>query len=197
MWGIWQRMGTYLVTEIHWINKLAKTRAWALDITWHAHLKSTVLGWGLWITWRQQLLGQVTAMQQWSSTATPVLPRQMFCFTSCHFIHSASLVRPTKHTFFFCPNNHTASLSASWEYLSYLGAKGLQSTCSTFPQHPRVKGFTPPRNLPVTWKCIEDRPLAIEKSSSNPEKAKNKHTLLWPYSPSQTVFLWMHFSLLL
>lgn len=38
---------------------------------------------------------------------------------------------------------------------SYLGAKGLQSTCSTFPQHPRVKGFTPPRNLPVTWKHIQ------------------------------------------
>lgn len=33
----------------------------------------------------------------------------------------------------------------------HLGAKGLHRTYSTLPQHPRVKGFTPPRNFPVTW----------------------------------------------
>lgn len=33
---------------------------------------------------------------------------------------------------------------------SYLGARGLHKTYSTLPQQPLVKGFTPPRNLPVT-----------------------------------------------
>lgn len=103
---------------------------------------------------------KATALIGYSHATVKQLPQRLlesFALLPFYFINCLSLVSPTMHTFSLCPNNSSISLIPSWEHFSYLGAKGLQSTCSTFPQHPRVKGFTPPRNLPVTWKHIQDR----------------------------------------
>lgn len=109
------------------------------------------------------------------------------CFTllSSYSINDPLLVSPAKHIFFPCSNNYSCPLIPSWEHFSYLGAKGLHSTCSTFPQHPRVKGFTPPRNFPVTWKHVQDTAqtsgyvkVIIQASESQEQ--------VWPFCPSQT-----------
>jgi len=42
------------------------------------------------------------------------------------------------------------------QFLLYLGASGLHKTCFTLPQQPRVNGFTPPLNFPVTWEQREE-----------------------------------------
>lgn len=92
-------------------------------------------------------------MQQWNSYHR-ALPSRAFCFTSLVFHQWSFTCEPNQALFFPLSNNYSTSLVPSWEHFSYLGANGLQSTCSTFPQHPRVKGFTPPRNLPVTCSFV-------------------------------------------
>lgn len=94
-------------------------------------------------------------MQQWSSYYR-ALASGVFCFTSLLFHQWSFPCEPIQAYVLLWYQNLLCLLISSWEHFSYLGAKGLQSTCSTFPQHPRVKGFTPPRNLPVTWKHIQD-----------------------------------------
>lgn len=55
----------------------------------------------------------------------------------------------------------------------YLGAGELQRTRLTLLQQPLVKGFTPPRNLPVTW-TEEKGPGQSDKGTVT---SRSQHTI--------------------